>query len=186
MIYDAVVLGVSAGGLKALTILFTELKDSFKLPVLLVQHLHAHSDDYLVRHLAAVNKMTIKEADEKERIRENTVYIAPPNYHMLVEDDRTISLTIDERVNFCRPSVDVLFDTAAEVYEEKLIGIILTGANEDGARGMRLVHKAGGTTIIQNPKTAEVDTMPRSVLKYFKPDYILNLKDIARFLNKIG
>ncbi len=186
MNYDAVVMGVSAGGLKALTILFKELKDNFALPVLLVQHLHASSDDYLVRHLAAVSKMVIKEADEKETIERGNVYIAPPNYHLLVEEDRTLSLTTDERVNFCRPSIDVLFETAVETFGQKLVGVILTGANDDGAKGMWLIHKAGGVTIIQDPKTAEVETMPGAVLRYFRPDYILSLVEIARFLNNIG
>ena len=185
MIYEAIVLGVSAGGLKALTTLFTNIKDSFKIPILLVQHMHAGSDDYLARYLASICKLTVKEADEKERIKNKTVYIAPANYHLMIEDDKTLSLTIDQKVNYSRPSIDVLFESAVDVYNDKLIGVILTGANDDGARGMEQIKKAGGLTIIQNPKTAEVASMPEAVTKRIKPDHILELEAIAKLLNSI-
>ncbi|MCC7431312.1 chemotaxis protein CheB [bacterium] len=181
--YEAVVIGVSAGGLEALYKIIPFLPEEFSLAILIVQHLKADSDDYLPVTLNLKSKIKVKQADEKEKILSGTVYISPPNYHLLVEQDKTLSLSIDAKVNFSRPSVDVLFETAAEVYKEKLIGVILTGASKDGSKGLKAVKNFGGLTIVQNPKTAEVDTMPSSaILVAEKIDYILTLEEIRNFL----
>lgn len=185
MNYEAVVVGVSAGGMEALSLIFSNLTRRFKLPMFIVQHMHAHSENYLSRYLNTLCPQTVKEADEKETIRNEYIYLAPANYHLLIEEDRTLSLTTDERVNYCRPAIDPLFESAADVYREKLIGIILTGANRDGTEGMRRIKKCKGLTIVQDPKTAEAPIMPEVVMREVKVDKILKLKEIADFLNLI-
>ena len=186
MVYKAVVIGVSAGGINALKVIFTNISENFKLPVIVVQHLHAHSDTFLANYLNSLSHLHIKEAEDKEQICAGTAYIAPANYHLLIEEDRTLSLNTDERVNYSRPSVDVLFNSAADVYGSKLIGIVLTGANDDGVTGMKRIKKYGGLTIVQDPKNAEVDYMPRSVLKEVPVDYVLTLEKIGILLGDIG
>jgi two-component system chemotaxis response regulator CheB len=183
--YKAVVIGTSAGGLNALDKIFSGLDKNFNLPVMLVQHKHVESDDYLAKYLNKLSHLNFKEAEEKEPIKEGNVYIAPADYHLLVEEDFTLSLNVDEKVHFCRPAIDILFETAAEAYGKHLIGIILTGANEDGAQGMLAIKNAGGLTIAQNPESAEVDFMPRSAINKVNIDYIVDLETIARILNRI-
>ena len=186
MFYEAVVIGVSAGGINALKVIFTNISENFKLPVIIVQHLHPHSDTFLVEYLNSLSHLHIKEAEDKEQICAGTVYIAPANYHLLIEEDRTLSLNTDERVNYSRPSIDVLFKSAADVYQSKLIGIILTGANDDGVAGMKLIKKYGGLTVVQDPKNAEADYMPLSVLKEVTVDHIVDLDIIGILFKKIS
>jgi two-component system chemotaxis response regulator CheB len=186
MHYEAVVIGASAGGLGALQILFSNIGKKFHLPVLMVQHMHPESDDYLGQILKSYSYLKFKEADDKEPIEMGTVYYAPANYHLLVSGDKSLVLNVDEKVNYCRPSVDVLFESAADVYRQRLIGIILTGSNQDGAAGMSMIKRRGGLTIVQDPLQAEVDTMPRSVINLIKADYILPLEKIGKLLTKIG
>ena len=111
--------------------------------------------------------------------------MAPPNYHLLIEPDQTFTLTIDERVNYARPSIDVLFETAAEVFREHLIGIILTGANNDGSHGLKRIKELGGMAIVQDPETAEVDSMPKAAVAACAVDHVLSLEEISAFLNKL-
>ena len=186
MHYEAVVIGASAGGLGALQILFSNIGKKFHLPVLMVQHMHPESDDYLGQILKSYSHLKFIEADDKEPIEMGTVYYAPANYHLLVSGDKSLVLNVDEKVNYCRPSVDVLFESAADVYRQRLIGIILTGSNQDGAAGMSMIKRRGGLTIVQDPLQAEVDTMPRSVINLIKADYILPLEKIGKLLTKIG
>jgi two-component system chemotaxis response regulator CheB len=171
--------------MEALREIFMNLYDIFSTPILIVQHLHSHSDSYLANYLNKLTHLLVKEADEKEEISSNTVYIAPPNYHLIVEDDKTISLSTDERINYCRPSIDVLFESAADVYGSDLIGIILTGANKDGANGMMRIKEKGGVLIVQDPTIADVSTMPLSVIKQTEVDHIFSLKEIADYLNQM-
>jgi two-component system, chemotaxis family, protein-glutamate methylesterase/glutaminase len=186
MKYKAVVIGTSAGGLKALQVLFSNIGKRFNLPVFIVQHLHPESDDYMARMLASYSTLKLKEADDKEAIKNGTVYFAPANYHLLISADFTLALNVDEKVNYCRPSIDVLFESASEIYGSQLIGIVLTGSNQDGTAGMNIIKKNGGLTIVQDPLTAEVDAMPLSVIDKVKVDQILSLKEIGKFLNKIN
>lgn len=186
MSYEAVVIGVSAGGINALKVIFTTISDKFTLPVIVVQHLHPHSDSFLPNYLDSLSHMRIKEAEDKEIICAGTVYIAPANYHLLVEEDKTLSLNTDEKVNYSRPSIDVLFRSAAAVYQSKLIGVILTGANNDGVLGMKRIKKYGGLTIVQDPTTAEAETMPSAVIKQIEVDYILSLAKIGQLLEDIN
>ena len=183
-VYRVVVIGTSAGGFDALRQMFTGLDQSFPLPVLIVQHMSPGSDDFMARSLNSICGLHVKEAEEKEKIYPGNIYIAPANYHLMVEEDETLSLSTDAKVNFCRPSIDVLFESAADVYHERLIGVILTGANSDGARGLLRIKENGGLTIVQDPVTAEVDIMPRSALNLFGVDYVLPVAKIMPFIEK--
>lgn len=185
MKYQAIVIGTSAGGLNALRIIFSALAKDFKIPILVVQHISSHSDNYITKYLNDLCELNVKEADEKEKIEQGNIYFAPPNFHMMVEEDKSISFSVDNKVNFARPSIDVLFETAAYAYGPAIIGIILTGANNDGAKGLKLIFDNGGLTVVQNPKTAEVDTMPKKAIELLIPDNVLELTEIGEFLNKI-
>ena len=182
----AIVIGSSAGGLQALKTIFSLLESDFSIPIIVVQHISPHSDNYITTYLNRICNIKVKEANEKELIEDGTIYFAPPNFHLLIEDNFTFSLSTEERVNFARPSIDVLFETAAFAYGKNLAGIILTGANNDGAAGLNTIKKYGGLTIVQDPKTAEVDTMPSSAIKISKVDYILSLGGIGKLLTKLN
>lgn len=186
MQYEAIVVGVSSGGMNALRYLFSALPADFRLPIIVVQHVSARSDNQWIKLLNDISKLNIKEADEKERIEPGNVYIAPSNYHLLIEKDKTFSLTIDERVNFARPSIDVLFESAAEAYKNKLIGIVLTGSNNDGTNGIKRLKECGGLAIIQDPETAESSYMPASAMAAIQPDYILSLENMVELLKKFS
>ncbi|MEI7491352.1 MAG: chemotaxis protein CheB [Bacteroidota bacterium] len=183
--YNAVVVGSSAGGLNALKTLLRNLNRDFKFPVIIVQHISPDSENYLIHILNDLKRLKVKEADEKEQPQPGYAYVAPPNYHLLVEPDQTFTLTVDERVNYARPSIDVLFETAAEAYREHLIGIILTGANNDGSHGLKRIKEMGGLAIVQDPDTAEVDSMPKAAIQACTVDYILPLEEISALLNSL-
>lgn len=178
----AVVVGASAGGLYALKKLLPALPATFPCPVLVVQHMSPHSDNYMTRMLNDLSRLTVKEADEKEIITPGKVYVAPPDYHLLVEADYSLSLSVEEKVNYSRPSIDVLFETAADVYGSHLMGIILTGANVDGANGLLAVKEKGGFTIVQHPDDAESPAMPKAAIERAKPHKILTLDKIIALL----
>jgi two-component system chemotaxis response regulator CheB len=185
MDFEAVVIGVSAGGINALKEIFSQLPADFQLPMIIVQHISPRSNNLWIDFMNDKSKVHIKEADEKEEIKNGWIYIAPANYHLLIEKNKTFSLTIDERVNYARPSIDVLFETAADAYKDKLIGIVLTGSNNDGSNGIKKIKEAGGMTIIQDPETAEYPEMPTFAMEQVKPDYILPLDKIISLLIKI-
>ncbi len=181
--YTAVVIGVSAGGLNALSTIFSHLVIDFMMSVIVVQHTHPDSDDFLARHLNEMCPLRVKQADEKESIQPGSIYIAPANYHLFIETDKTFSLSVDELVNYARPSIDVLFESAADAYGSKLVGMILTGGNVDGSYGIKIIEEVGGLTIIQDPGTAEVDAMPRAAMAAATIDHILPLEKISAALN---
>ena len=183
--YKAIVIGVSAGGLAALSKLFPCLPDRFPLPVIVVQHVPATAHRYKYTHFNNKCTLTIKEADEKEEIRPGFIYFAAPDYHLLIERDETFSLSIDARVNYSRPSIDVLFESAVYVWSSGLIGILLTGASSDGAHGMRLIKEHGGLTIAQDPATAEHPVMPKAAIDAAAADKILPIEGIGEFLSKL-
>lgn len=180
--YEAVVIGVSAGGMNALRTILPHLPEKFPVPVVVVQHRGTESDDFFAQYLAQRCAVQVKEAEEKEGAAPGTVYLAPANYHLLLEDDRTFSLTLESRVRFARPSIDVLFESAADVYGSKLIGIVLTGANDDGSRGLAAIKKRGGLAVVQDPAGAEVDTMPLAAIQAAVVDFVLPLAAIGPFL----
>lgn len=180
--FKAIVIGTSAGGINAVSEILLGLPGNFSLAVIIVQHVHANSDKYFIKYFNSNCKLNVKEAEEKEKIVGGYVYMAPPNYHLLIEKDKTFSLSVDEKVNYSRPSIDVLFESAAEVYKECLIGIILSGANNDGTRGLMHIKNYGGLTIVQDPSTAESEFMPKSAIANCKTDYILSPAQITNVL----
>lgn len=182
---EAIVIGSSAGGLHALKQLFLGLRPDFKIPIIITQHLSPHSENYMAQFLDKLVSLNVKEADERERIKHGYAYVAPPNFHLLIEHDRTFSLTVDEKVNYARPAIDVLFETAADTYQEHLAGVILTGANYDGAKGIIKIKECGGTTIAQDPISAEAPAMPTAAIATGKIDFVFNISEIADFLNKL-
>jgi len=180
--YAAVVIGASAGGTQALQQILPCLPVNFPLPIIVAQHLHPLQEGVAMIHFGGGSALTIKDADEKEVLHPGFVYFAPPNYHLLIEADHTFSLSIDPKVNYSRPSIDVLFESAASVYGARLISILLTGANNDGAEGSRLIKEKGGLVIVQDPKSAEFPFMPAAALQVVKPDFVFGLGEIASWL----
>ena len=184
--YKAIVIGASAGGLHALSGILEQLPLGYQVPVMVVQHRSKDQRDLLEEVMQRKCKIKIKQADEKESIQSGFVYIAPPDYHLLIENDKTFSLSSDEQVRFSRPSIDVLFETAAIVFKDTLIAIILTGANNDGAAGIVAVKKYDGLTIAQNPAEAQFPFMPKAAIETKGVDYIWTLSEIQNFLLKIS
>ena len=184
--YQAIVMGASAGGTAALEKLLPLFPPNYPLPIIIVQHLHPLQGSFLVEHYNSLCALRVKDADEKEEIKAGTIYFAPPNYHLLIEDDRTFALSVDRSVNFSRPSIDVLFESAVDAYHSHLIGVILTGANHDGAAGLRRIGRSGGLTIVQDPAGAEHSAMPKAAIAAADVDHILPLLEIGELLaNKI-
>ncbi len=181
-ISKAVVIGASAGALDALTTILSALPTNYKLPIMIVVHIPPDKESVMASLFQAKCKLEVKEAEDKEDIKSGTVYLAPPDYHMLVEDEKYISLSSDEPVLFSRPSIDVLFESAADAYAENLIGVILTGANNDGSEGLRSVCEAGGIALVQDPETAFAGTMPQSALNKCPEALKLSLNEIAQYL----
>ncbi|KTB59878.1 chemotaxis protein CheB [Pseudomonas viridiflava ICMP 13104] len=181
-IVDAIVVGASAGGVEALLRIFSTLRPGFSLPILTVLHLPDDRRSQLAHVFQNRLPIPVKEADDKEDIVPGTLYFAPAGYHLSVESDRSLSLSQEERVFYSRPSIDILFDSAADAYGSRLAGVLLTGANNDGARGLLQVRKYGGFTVIQDPLQAQASTMPEAALALQSPDYLLSLNDIGRLL----
>jgi len=184
--FRAIVIGASSGGLDALKIVLEVLPAEFPLAIIIVQHMAKSSDDYLVKYLNKCCQMKVKEAEEKEEILGGIIYIAPPGYHLLVEDDYTLAFSMEGLVNFSRPSIDVLFESAADTFGSNLIGIILTGGNQDGSQGLKKISRRGGVTVVQSPESAEADTMPQAAISASKIDYILPLFKIGSFLQQLS
>ncbi len=132
--------------------------------------------------LDAKCRLKVKEAEEKEALAAGHVYVAPANYHLLVEKDRTLALSTEDKVNYSRPSIDVLFESAAEVFGRELAGVVLTGGNSDGTRGLRRIKSRGGLALVQDPASAEAPTMPQAAIDNCNVDHILSLADLARAL----
>ena len=180
--YSLVVIGVSWGGVSALRNIFSHLSTDFSLPIIIVQHI---SKDFNVNEKSYWEKyckIPAKEAEDKEKIKEGHIYFAPPNYHVIVERDMRLSLDASEPVNYARPSVDVLFESAALALSNKIVAIILTGANNDGADGLKAIKESGGLTIVQNPNSAECSDMPGAALDATDVDHVLELDEIGPFL----
>lgn len=178
----AVVIGASAGALEALSSILPALPGDFASPVLVVVHVPPDRRSVLSELFAAKCRLAVKEAEDKEPICRGTVYFAPPDYHLLVETNKSIALSSDEAVMFSRPSIDVLFETAAEAYGSELTAIVLTGANSDGSLGLKAVVAAGGTALIQDPEKAFASTMPQAAIEACKTGRVMSLQQIANYL----
>lgn len=179
---SVVVVGVSAGGMEALGRLVPGLAAHFPVPVVIVQHLAPDSDDYLPRWLDQRSALHVVQAQHGMALQPGCAYVAPPNYHLVFENPTTLAVLNDEKVNFSRPSIDVLFESAAEVFGRGAVAVVLTGANGDGAKGAAAVHKAGGRVVVQSPEDAQVDTMPRAAIALTQPDAVVPLDAMAHLL----
>lgn len=178
------VVGTSIGGLRALQTLLSGLPDEFPVPLVVVQHRGKDSEAGLCDYLARSSRLTISEPDDKESILPGRAYLAPRDYHLLVEKG-TFALSTDAPVSFARPSIDVLFQSVADEYKEDAIGIILTGANRDGARGLAAIKLQGGLTLVEDPASAVCREMPDAAIAGTEVDRILTLAEIGPFLGKL-
>lgn len=182
---QAIVIGASAGALEALSVILPALPAHFDLPLMVVVHIPPDKRSVLAELFQTKCRIAVLEAEDKEPIQGGTAYFAPPNYHLLVEANETLSLSSDEPVLFSRPSIDVLFESAADVYGAGLIAIVLTGANQDGAVGLRAVVDAGGTAIVQAPQGAFASAMPQAAIAMCPTAHIMSLDAILSFLQKV-
>jgi two-component system chemotaxis response regulator CheB len=180
-----IIIGGSAGGIEALDVIIAALPPEFPVPVLVVQHLHPNDGGMFVDYLARRSRLPVIDPCDKEPVLPGRVYAAPANYHMLVERDGAISLSADERVNWSRPSIDVLFESGAAAWGTGLVAVLLSGANMDGAAGIVKVREAGGLTIAQDPAEAPHPIMPQSAIDTGAVQEVLMVKDIARRLVSI-
>jgi two-component system chemotaxis response regulator CheB len=183
---QAVVIGASAGALEALTAVLGLLGADYSLPTIIVTHLPPDRNSVLTELLSTKCKIPVSEAEDKEPILSGQIYFAPPDYHLLIEQDGRFSLSSEELVNYSRPSIDVLFESAAEVYGDRLVGVILSGANHDGASGLSAVIARGGHAIVQDPAEAYASTMPQSALAACPAAEVMSLRRIGEYLSTIG
>ncbi|CAN5121519.1 chemotaxis protein CheB [soil metagenome] len=174
-----VVIGASAGGIESLNQVIPALPDHLDAAVVVVVHMRADQPSLLPSLYARRTRLAVKEVEDKDGLMRGTIYFAAPGYHLLVERDLSLSLSIDPPVHFCRPAIDLLFETAADAMGRRVIGVLLSGANDDGAIGLELIKTAGGFTIVQEPSQASSATMPQSAIDRCPPDRILASPDIA-------
>lgn len=177
-----IVIGTSLGGLLALKTVLQGLEASFSTPIAIVQHRHKDSGGRITDFLQHSTTLTVKEVEDKDEIQPSYVYVAPADYHLLVEAGY-FDLSVDEPVCFARPSIDVLFESAADAYLNQTVGVILTGANQDGAAGAAAIKARGGVVIVQEPTSAESPVMPKAAIARTPVDGILSLAEIATYLN---
>ena len=183
---EAVVIGASAGGFEALLAILKGLPATYPMPLVVVLHLPESHESKLAELFGYRLSLQVREARDKESLAPGVLYFAPSGYHLSIEADRSFSLSCEERVSYARPSIDVLFASASDAYGKSLAGILLTGANYDGATGLAGMQVAGGLTIVQDPASAEVATMPEAALRKMKPDLILPLAGIHAALLRLG
>jgi two-component system, chemotaxis family, protein-glutamate methylesterase/glutaminase len=182
---DAVAIGASAGGIDALFTLLQDLRPPMDAAMIVVLHLPEQHESRLVQVLGSRTVVPVVEAQPHSPVHPGTIYVAPPGYHLLVEQDRSFSLSCDPPVHFSRPSIDVLFESCAEAYGDRLLGMLLTGANEDGARGLQAVQERGGRTAVQDPADAAYPVMPEAALARFAPDHVLPLAGLRALLHTV-
>jgi two-component system, chemotaxis family, protein-glutamate methylesterase/glutaminase len=178
------VVGTSWGGLDALRVLITGLPPEFEIPMVVIQHRHRDSDAMLARFLQDLTRLRVCEVDDKQPVEAAHVYVAPANYHLLVEEGY-FSLSTDAPVRYSRPSIDVSMTTAADAYRNRTVGVILTGSNADGAAGLRRIADGGGLTVVQEPATAEAPVMPNAAIKAVPTARVFTLQRIAAFLAEL-
>lgn len=183
--YKAVVIGGSAGSFQGVVKILAQLPKGFPLPIIMCLHRLKHVRNGFVEALSIKSVVQVTEPNDKETIKKGNVYLAPANYHMSVELGNHFALSTEEMLNNSRPSIDITLGTCAFAYKEKLIGILLSGANKDGALGMKYIHERGGLTIVQEPTECMIDTMPRSALAITQIDHVLRIDQIVEFLKEL-
>lgn len=181
---EAVLIGASAGAIEALSFLLPAVPEDARVPVIVVVHLPPNRPSLLPEVFAARCQARVREPEDKEPAAAGTIWFAPSNYHLLVELDRTFSLSVDDPVRYSRPSIDVLFETAAEAFQSKLCALVLTGANDDGAQGAQVIRAAGGVVIVQDPDTADAKEMPRAAIARANPQLVVSLPELAELLRQ--
>ena len=180
----AIVIGGSAGSFVAVTSILAALPKDFAVPVFIVQHQVTDASTDLADSYTKTSSIRVVEGYSRMPIEQHTVYLAPSGYHLLIEPNKVLGLCSGPKVHFAIPAIDVLFETAAEVYKSSLLGVILTGASNDGSKGLQKVSAYGGTTIVQNPNTAQAAIMPKAAIAATKVDYILSISKIINFLSE--
>jgi two-component system chemotaxis response regulator CheB len=181
--YDVVVIGASWGGLRAIEQILAGLGEDFPTPIVIAQHRDDDSEDDLLRNLLSRHTpLRVVDADDKAPLAPGTVLLGPPGYHVLVTRDGRVELSVDAPVQFARPSIDVLFETAADAYGPGTLGVLLTGANADGAAGLAEIARRGGYTVVQDPATAERPEMPAAALAAMTPDAVVPLAEMPGLL----
>lgn len=183
--YKAVVIGGSAGSFQGVVKILAQLPKGFPLPIIMCLHRLKHVRNGFVEALSIKSVVQVTEPHDKEVIKKGNVYLAPANYHMSVELGNHFALSTEEMVNNSRPSIDITLGTCAFAYKDKLIGILLSGANRDGALGMKYIHERGGLTIVQEPSECMIDTMPRSAMAATTIDHVLKVDQIVQFLKDL-
>lgn len=183
--YRLVVVGASLGGLDALRTLLAALPADFPLPVAIVQHVAEDAPGMLAGMLGKAARLPVFEPEDKDPIEEGHVYIAPPGYHLLVERDGTFALSADAPELFARPSIDVLFESAAEAFGPAVIGVTLTASSTDGAQGLAAIKRRGGLAIVQTPESAESPILPRAALAATRVDHVVPLREIGPLLARL-
>lgn len=183
---EIIVIGGSAGSIDVLMEILPNLPEEFPIPIIVVLHRKPSKDNVPENIFQNKSKIYVVEVEDKMPIQKNIVYLAPGGYHLLIEKDHSFALDFSEKVNYSRPSIDVTFESVVDIYKEKVIGILLTGANADGARGLKLIKDSGGYTIIQSPETSMMPMMPEAAESIMKPDQILSPLEISEFLNNIS
>lgn len=182
----AVVMGGSAGGWEAFSLILSQLPEDYPLPIAAVLHVHPDQGEDFAERMGHTCKVRVRLGAEKDSMLPGVVTLAPPDYHLLIEWDKTYALSADPKVCFSRPSIDVLFESAASVYGPALVGILLTGASRDGSAGILRIKELGGITVVQAPETAEHPTMPRAAVETASPLHVLSLEEIALYLQRLG
>lgn len=183
--YKAVVIGGSAGSFQGVVKILAQLPKGFPLPIIMCLHRLKHVRNGFVEALSIKSVVQVTEPNDKESIKKGNVYLAPANYHMSVELGNHFALSTEEMVNNSRPSIDITLGTCAFAYKDKLVGILLSGANKDGALGMKYIHERGGLTIVQEPTECMIDTMPRSAMAATTIDHVLKVDQIIEFLKDL-
>ncbi len=183
--FDVLALGASWGGVEVLSNLVAELPKNWCVPVVIVQHQHPYSGNALQRILSRRTTLPVIDVEDKDKLVPAHVYIAPANYHLLMEQDGSFSLSLEAPVNFSRPSIDVTFSSLSRVYQRRCIGVVLTGANDDGAQGIKDIKTGGGYTIAQQPESAEAPVMPAAAIATGAVDAILTPQEIVPALLRL-
>jgi two-component system chemotaxis response regulator CheB len=185
---ELIVIGCSLGGMNALQVILSGLTRDLCVPIAIAQHRHKKSNETLPAYFRRQTDLKVVDAEDKQWIQPGHVYLAPADYHLLIERNGArgeLSLSVDEAVRFSRPSIDVLFESAADAYKDRVVAVVLTGANDDGSRGAARIKARGGMVIAQEPETAEAPAMPRATIEAVQVDRILRLEDIAPFLTEV-
>jgi two-component system, chemotaxis family, protein-glutamate methylesterase/glutaminase len=183
--YKAVVIGGSAGSFQGVVKILAQLPKGFPLPIIMCLHRLKHVRNGFVEALSIKSVNQVTEPNDKENIKKGSVYLAPANYHMSVELGNHFALSTEDMINNSRPAIDITLGSCAFVYKEKLVGILLSGANKDGALGMKQIHERSGLTIVQEPSECMIDTMPRAALAATNIDHVLRIDQIVDFLKEL-